>query len=315
MPMLNYLPTPASRLLDVTDYHSLNTEHKKKHDKDLVLIFPGNPNHHCSGVGLFSIKVGGGLAKLAESVGKEGKPTLSLPTAHFTDLTEGERLAQQAIGDLYSALGQGYSLLLITRPKNIRKDHIFKGGLEGAPGYEPAFWGGYAKSNYLELAPYYLRHLDIMHQFCSHIEQAKTVEEAVSLISRNLTDSERADFKKFIERYKQSPLPPVEKIVESPSQDISNSFKLNCLFFAAGIGALALIIIGLCVAALPLMVPAVAAAGLATTAYGVGGGVAGLGAVIGLGVGAAIVKKGGFFSNGSSAPEPDPEVKENNLKK
>jgi hypothetical protein len=166
--------------LDVYKQKSLNSEEKK-----CVFIFPGNDTHHTKSTTLFSVKVGGGLAKIATDIGNADYPTLSLPTTSMemweSDKTQ-QVIVQGAIQDLYRAVGAGYHLILPVR-EHTKESNYFDNPLNSAPGetqYEPNFWGGLQPGANKPLANHYIECLNNLQEFINLSE-----EERLEIIAAN----------------------------------------------------------------------------------------------------------------------------------
>lgn len=137
-----------------------------------VFIFPGNPSHHTSETTLYSIKGGAGLAIPAKNLGQAGFPVLSLPTTGLENWRKNRQqqdIADQAIQDLYRAMGAGFDLMLPVRKH--QNNTYFESPLANAPGLEPSFWGGIQKTSNKPLANHYITALNQLHLFIDEINQ------------------------------------------------------------------------------------------------------------------------------------------------
>lgn len=131
-----------------------------------VFIFPGNSSHHTAKTTLYSVKSGAKLASAARDIGDKGYPTLSLPTTSLEDYTQNpatRELASNAIGDLYRALGAGYTLALPVRKH--KNTTYFTAPLNNASSQEPSFWGGMQTTANPDLAAFYLSELNRLIAF------------------------------------------------------------------------------------------------------------------------------------------------------
>ncbi len=144
-----------------------------KKPKEVVFIFPGNPGHHTINDTLFSIKKGDRLGEVAENLGKEGYPVLSLPTTHMDGYpstnnkhnVNTDELAKKAVADLYRAAGAGFDLMLPVRPYGTQyfPSHLKHANIPNK--VEPRFWGGVQTAPNLALASYYLDELNKLDEF------------------------------------------------------------------------------------------------------------------------------------------------------
>ena len=138
-------------------------------DKKIVFIFPGNTGfHHVNGAPLYSNSVwGAGLAAAADTLAKQGYPTLSLPTSGMTGLDSAteKNLAERAMSDLYRAVGAGYSLALPVRTYASSVKKFFTSPLKNTNNLEPSFWGQNNTQTDPVLADYYIKQLDQLHTF------------------------------------------------------------------------------------------------------------------------------------------------------
>ena len=151
--------------IDVSVFQKTANEHGLDTTK-LVFIFPGNNTHHGANTNLFSIKRGGGLAKPAGQLGELGYPVLSLPTTSMENWEKNlgqKAIVENAIADLYRAVGAGYSLLLPVREHS--NSTYFDSSLKAQSNLEPSFWGANALTPNKPLANYYIQELDRLHAF------------------------------------------------------------------------------------------------------------------------------------------------------
>lgn len=154
-------------------------------DRKVVFLFPGNSGHHGTNATLFSIKSGGGLASAANAIGQKGYPVLSLPTTTMEDWVNNAKqkaTVQQAIEDLYRALGAGYSLMLPVRLHNNKKyfDEGLDKKLDKDKLIEPNFWGGIQVAANILLANHYTSELNKLITFMalSHQEKLQNATQA-----------------------------------------------------------------------------------------------------------------------------------------
>lgn len=143
-------------------------------DKKVIFLFPGNVTHHGTNATLFSIKSGAGLASAANIIGKKGYPVLSLPTTSMENWakdTKQQATVQQAIEDLYRALGAGYSFMLPVRDH--RNQKYFAQGLGDDELMEPSFWGGVQVTANKPLADHYTSELNKLVTFIALPHQEK----------------------------------------------------------------------------------------------------------------------------------------------
>jgi hypothetical protein len=161
--------------VDIKSYQQ--TCHDNGHDfaeKKCVFIFPGNSGHHTACTTLFSVKDGGGLAKVAGDLGQAGYPTLSMPTTSLGNWENDSRLkgiAQRAIEDLYKACGAGYQLMLPVRAHD--NNDYFDNGLFPGTNLEPSFWGSIELTPNKPLANYYTRQLDNLFRFMALSQESR----------------------------------------------------------------------------------------------------------------------------------------------
>lgn len=130
-----------------------------------VFIFPGNIKHNLEQDNLFSIKSGSGLAEVAEKLGKNGSPTLSLPTIGMDDWLSSDvtqNIAKMAIKALWRAIGAGFNIVLPVRDHS--NDTYFSRALNNT-NFEPNFWGGVQFQPNKELADYYTLNLNLLAKF------------------------------------------------------------------------------------------------------------------------------------------------------
>lgn len=130
--------------------------------KKTVFIFPGNPGHHGKNSTLFSNKSGGGLGVPAGELGDKGYPVLSLPT---TGMVQGDKgkvdfLAENAIADIWRAIGAGYNVMLPVRKLGSQGKYFEEELNHVQGGWEPNFWGGYEPTGNTVLAAYYQKQLE-----------------------------------------------------------------------------------------------------------------------------------------------------------
>lgn len=133
-------------------------------EEDTVFIFPGNTGHNSQPhQNLYTIKSGGGLARVSNDLGARGLATLSLPTTGMNQLSKSKQqaIAARAIEDVWFAIGAGFSIALPVRQIQEGGSSYFSEELfsndEGS--YEPSFWGGIESSSNKELGDFYLNQL------------------------------------------------------------------------------------------------------------------------------------------------------------
>ncbi|KTD32016.1 DUF5617 domain-containing protein [Legionella israelensis] len=156
--------------INIENYKQYCQNHKIK-PENAVFIFPGNASHHTKESTLFSIKSGGGLARAAAQIGREGYATLSLPTTNMEKWEKDKKqqeIVQTAIADLYRAAGAGYHIILPVRFHE--NEDYFDEGLGAEQLYEPNFWGGIQSVPNLLLARHYLEQLNLLNEFLDQDE-------------------------------------------------------------------------------------------------------------------------------------------------
>ena len=162
--------------VDVAQFEqTCRQQHPPQDPKKVIFLFPGNSTHHGNGTTLFSIKSGGGLAVPAGLLGNKGYPVLSLPTTSMerwdTDLGQ-KKIVEEAIGDLYRAIGAGYSLMLPVRAHE--NTTYFDNGLQAHwGGVEPSFWGGIQTTANKALANHYITALNTLANFVDLSDEDK----------------------------------------------------------------------------------------------------------------------------------------------
>lgn len=135
-----------------------------------IFIFPGNPEHHSENTTLLSQKTGGGLAKLAEDLGADGYPCLSLPTTGIDKVDNEDAIpliAKNAVADLWRAVGAGYNLMLITRNYqsfDTVENKYFSSPISGT-NFEPSFYGQNEKTANIHLADYYVGQINAIKTY------------------------------------------------------------------------------------------------------------------------------------------------------
>jgi hypothetical protein len=135
-----------------------------------VFIFPGNASHHTASHNLYSIKDGSGLANIARQLGEKGYPVLSLPTTGMEDWSISsttQKLVDNAIADLWRAIGAGFDLILPVREHSGTK--YFSNPINDSI-FEPSFWGGIQIQANKNLADYYILHLSLLQEFLGNNE-------------------------------------------------------------------------------------------------------------------------------------------------
>ena len=124
-----------------------------------VFVFPGNPTHHLSHTA-FSIKTGRGLARLAYDITNAGYPALSLPTK---DIDGHPNLPNEAIGDLWKAIGYGLCLVVPVR-KQVDTEYFTSSITINNQKYEPSFWGNTVNQSNKQVADMYLAEILKMNE-------------------------------------------------------------------------------------------------------------------------------------------------------
>jgi SprT-like family/2-cysteine adaptor domain len=156
MPRVYYMTDDKINLIKYKSFCDVNNIKPE----ETVFVFPGNIGHHSGSQTLFSIKRGSGLARVAEQLGKNGIPTLSLPTTIIAigDLT----IPKKAVGDIWKAIGYGLHVIIPVRMH--MNDKYFKDSIQiRYSDYEPSFWGGVEQTPNINLADYYLSQIKLMN--------------------------------------------------------------------------------------------------------------------------------------------------------
>lgn len=179
-----------------------------------VFLFPGNNTHHGAGTSLYSVKGGGNLAGIAETLGNTGIPTLSLPTVGVPQVPiDGAipPLASGAVADLWKAVGFGLHIVLPVRekrggtrtatpdagriytandffPANSHFTHLRNNADNTL--YEPSLWGinGINPEPNPGLAKYYFDELNKLKVFMALAEAQKQTELTRMQTSNNPSD-------------------------------------------------------------------------------------------------------------------------------
>ena len=181
-------------IIYIEGHVSVDTYKKKcspLHPSKVVFIFPGNSSHHGVGTTIFSIKSGAGLAAAAGQLGREGYPTLSLPTTsmeHWSTDGRQKQMVEQAIADLYRAAGAGFCLMLPVR-KHMNTQYFDVGiddsrELDSRGTLEPNFWGGIQLAANKPLANHYSQALALLIKFInlSNEEKLKQASAAPAIL-------------------------------------------------------------------------------------------------------------------------------------
>lgn len=167
--------------IDFPTYNRFCTDNHST-PENCVFIFPGNTTHHGNKHNLYSQKRGGGLAAFAMQLGGKELPVLSLPTTGMGSYSKNEKIkntANDAIADLWKAVGAGYDLVLPVRKFNSLVDRFFSSPLDSTD-YEPNFWGQNDKTPNLSLANFYIEHLDRLAKFM----KVKDTDKEASYLSK-----------------------------------------------------------------------------------------------------------------------------------
>ena len=154
-------------------------------------IFPQFKHHADHGATLYSSKSGGGLATVADFLGKAGIATLGLPTTgldskDIKDAASIPPIAINAVADIWQAVGFGlipvlpvrsFDYHIINAPSNPtgnkkgNGNQYFSQPLAGGDNKEPMFYGLNESKPNLVLADYYVEQLNLLQQFLALMMQ------------------------------------------------------------------------------------------------------------------------------------------------
>jgi hypothetical protein len=123
--------------------------------ENTVFVFPGNTSHQGGTNTLHSRKQGSGLADIANSLFEANVPTLGIPIR-----VDNHQQAENAIHDIWRAIGFGYNIVIPVRKHTKR---IFFNQPIGGTRYEPMFWDEESKeSANPSLGRYYVDNIKAM---------------------------------------------------------------------------------------------------------------------------------------------------------